>query len=214
MFDLVPESHLLAAYVLGVLIVSLTPGPDMTFFVGRTIANGVPHGMAALTGATTGVLVHSMLVAFGLSALIVASPGLFLAIKILGALYLLWLAIEAIRKGSSFRFDRQDAKKASLTKTWMQGVLIDLLNPNIILFFMTFLPQFVSASDPNAREQLLFLGGLFVVLSYCTMVPVILLAGKLTGWLKANPKVTRLIDYLFASVFGAFAVRILLTDRG
>ena len=81
MLDLVPESHLLAAYVLGVLIVSLTPGPDMTFFVGRTIANGVPHGMAALTGATTGVLVHSMLVAFGLSALIVASPGLFLAIN-------------------------------------------------------------------------------------------------------------------------------------
>ncbi len=210
----VPELHLLLAYLVGVFVIAITPGPDMTFFVGKTISLGTSQGFAALTGALTGVLIHSMLVAFGLSALIVASPGLFVAIKVIGALYLLWLAIEAVRKGSTFRMENGQAKRTSFAQTWMQGVLIDLLNPKIILFFMTFLPQFVSVSDPNAREQLLFLGVVFVLLSYCTMVPVILLAGKLTGWLRANPRATRLIDYAFAGVFGAFAVRILFTERG
>lgn len=208
-----PDLPLLLAYAAGVLIISLTPGPDMTFFLGKTISRGVPYGLAALAGANTGVLLHSLLVAFGLSAVIVASPALFLAIKLAGAVYLLWLAVDALRKGSTFRFEKPVSRERGLLSSWLQGVAIDLLNPKIILFFMTFLPQFVSASDPHARSKLLFLGVLFVVLSVLSMVPLILTAGRFTEWLKANPKVTRLIDYLFAGVFGAFAVRILLTER-
>ena len=209
-----PEPSLLFVYVIGVLAISLTPGPDMTFFVGKTLSRGVPYGLAALAGANTGVLLHSMLVAFGLSALIVASPNLFFAIKVAGALYLFWLAIDALRNGSTFRFEKQVSKNRGLFSSWLQGIAIDLLNPKIILFFMTFLPQFVSVDDPDARSKLLFLGVLFVVLSVMSMVPVILLADRLSGWLKANPKATRVIDYVFASVFGAFAVRILFTERG
>lgn len=210
----VPETHLLLAYLVGVFIIAITPGPDMTFFLGRTIAKGIPYGMAALMGASTGVLVHSMLVAFGLSALIVASPNLFLAVKIVGAVYLLWLAIDAIRNGSTLRFEKSSAKQTSLSAAWLQGIAINLLNPKVILFFMTFLPQFVSVGDPHARGKLLFLGLVFSVFSFFIVVPMILAASKLTGWLKANPKVTRVIDYVFASVFGAFAVRILFTERG
>lgn len=210
----IPDLHLLAAYVIGVLVIAITPGPDMTFVLGKTIAKGVPHGLSAVIGASTGILVHSSLVAFGLSALIVASPTLFLAIKVGGALYLLWLAIDAIRNGSTFKLEKASGKETSLGAVWLQGIAINLLNPKIILFFMTFLPQFVSADDPNARGQLLFLGVLFVVLGLAVIVPMIFAAGKLTGWLKANRKVTRIIDYVFASVFGAFAVRILLTERG
>lgn len=209
-----PETHLLLAYLVGVFIIAITPGPDMTFFLGKTIAKGVPAGLTAMAGASSGVLVHATLVAFGLSALIVASPKLFLAVKIAGAVYLLWLAIDAIRNGSTFRFEKATVKDRSLLNIWMQGVAINLLNPKVILFFMTFLPQFVSVDDPNVRGKLLFLGVVFAVVAYVVMVPMILAASKLTGWLKANPKITRAIDYVFASVFGAFAVRILLTDRG
>ncbi len=212
--NFIPDYHLLAAYIVGVFVIAVTPGPDMTFFLGRTIAKGVTFGLAALLGASTGVLVHSMLVAFGLSALIVASPSLFLGVKIAGAVYLLWLAIDAIRNGSTLRFEKASSKQSSFAAAWLQGIAINLLNPKVILFFITFLPQFVSVSDPDARGKLLFLGAVFSVFSFIVMVPMILAASKLTGWLKANPKVTRIVDYVFASVFGAFAVKILLTERG
>ena len=212
--DFIPDTPLLLAYIVGVLVIAITPGPDMTFFLGRTIAKGVPFGLAALMGASTGVLVHSLLVAFGLSALIVASPKLFLLVKIAGAVYLLWLAFDAIKNGSTLRFEKVNSKETTLTAAWLQGIAINLLNPKVILFFMTFLPQFVSVGDPHARGKLMFLGLVFSVLSFLIMVPMILAASRLTLWLKTNPKVTRIIDYLFATIFGAFAVRILLTERG
>ncbi len=207
----IPELPVLLAYLAGVVVIAITPGPDMTFFLGRTLAQGVSGGLSAMIGASTGLLVHSLLVAFGLSALIVASPMLFFALKIAGAGYLLWLAFSAIRHGSTFRFESR-VKPKSLWQVYLQGLGINLLNPKIILFFMTFLPQFVSAADPHASGKLLFLGLLFVVVAAPITVPMILAAGWLTGWLKRQPRVTRAVDWVFASVFGAFAVKILLTD--
>ena len=164
-------------------------------------------------GASAGLLVHSILVAFGLSALIVASPSLFLTLKIAGAAYLLWLAVDALRNGSTLRLQGAVSSKP-LAGVFLQALGINLLNPKIIIFFMTFLPQFVTAGDPHASGKLLFLGVVFVVIALPLTVPMILLASKLTHWLRQNPKATRIIDWVFASVFGAFAVKILLTERG
>lgn len=211
--NFVPDLSVLLPYVLGVVIITVTPGPDMTFFLTRTITQGVGAGISAMSGALFGTLIHSMLVAFGLSAIIIASPGLFLAIKILGAGYLLWLAIDAIRHGSAINTTERPMKKRSLHQIMAQGLAINLMNPKIILFFMTFLPQFVSPSDPDAPGKLLFLGLLFSVVAVPMTLPMIFAAGRLTSFLKRSPKVTRVIDYMFATVFGAFAVRILLTQR-
>lgn len=208
----VPEWPVFLAYAVGVIILTFTPGPDMTFFLGRTLAQGVKGGFAAMAGASTGLLVHSLLVAFGLSALILASPTAFLVLKLAGALYLLWLAFEAIRHGSALRLQGKAAAKP-LTKVFAQGLAINLLNPKIIIFFMTFLPQFVQPSDPHASGKLLFLGVMFVLIALPFTIPMILAANKLTQWLMRNPRVTRAIDWSFASVFGAFAVTILMTQR-
>jgi threonine/homoserine/homoserine lactone efflux protein len=208
----IPDLPILLAYGVGVIILTFTPGPDMTFFLGRTLAQGVSGGFAAMAGASTGLLVHSMLVAFGLSALILASPAMFLILKIVGALYLLWLAVDAIRNGSALRMQGKTGAKP-LRQVFLQGLGINLLNPKIIIFFLTFLPQFVQPSDPHASGKLLFLGVMFVVIALPFTVPMILGASYLTHWLKRNPRVTRVIDWLFASVFGAFAVTILLTQR-
>ena len=209
----IPDTNILLAYLIGVIVITITPGTDMTFFLGRTISHGVVAGTAALLGATSGVLVHSILVAFGLSALIVASPTLFFGVKIVGAIYLMWLAYGAIQNGSTFRFDDSAKKRRSLANIWAQGIAINLMNPKVVLFFLTFLPQFVSVNDPNAAGKLLFLGLFFSVTAFIICIPMILAASKLTNWLRASPKATRIIDYLFATVFGAFAVRILLTER-
>ena len=209
----IPDLPILLAYAAGVLVITFTPGPDMTFFLGRTLSQGVPAGLTAMSGASAGLLVHSILVAFGLSALIVASPSLFFMLKIAGAAYLLWLAVDALRNGSTLRLQGAVSPKP-LAGVFLQALGINLLNPKIIIFFMTFLPQFVTAGDPHASGKLLFLGVLFVVMALPLTIPMILLAGKLTHWLRQNPKATRIIDWVFASVFGAFAVKILLTERG
>lgn len=202
------------AYSLGVIFLTLTPGPDMTFFISRAISQNVAAGLAAFAGALFGILLHTLLVAFGLSALILASPILFSVIKIAGALYLAWLAVDAIRNGSTFKISSTPQRPRTLFQNWMQGLAINLLNPKIVVFFMTFLPQFVSVSDPDAPGKLMFLGVMFGVIAIPILVPIIALAGKFADWMKKNPSVTRIVDYCFATVLGAFAVRLLFTERG
>lgn len=209
----IPELPVLLAYSAGVVVLTFTPGPDMTFFLGRTLSQGISGGFAAMAGASTGLLVHSLAVAFGLSALIIASPTLFFALQICGAGYLAFLAFDAIRNGSALSLKGKPAKKP-LARVFLQGLGINLLNPKIIIFFMTFLPQFVDARDPNATGKLLFLGVMFVVIALPFTMPMVLAADQLTAWLKLNPRVTRIIDWVFAGVFGAFALKILLTERG
>jgi threonine/homoserine/homoserine lactone efflux protein len=157
------------------------------------------------------VLVHTTLVALGLSALIVATPKAFLALKIAGAGYLLWLAVQALRHGSTLALPERAAPPAGLAATWASGLLINLLNPKIVLFFMTFLPQFVSPADPVAAGQLIVLGMLFIVISLPIVVGIILAAERVAGALRSNPRIARAIDWIFASVFTAFAAQILFS---
>jgi len=183
----------------------------MSFFLSRVIAQGRGPALACMSGALTGVMVHTAMVALGLSALIVAAPVAFTALKFIGAAYLAWLAIDAIRNGSSLNLRTGITRKQSLWANYMTGIGINLLNPKIILFFMTFLPQFVSVNDPNAIGKFFFLGAMFNVTALPIVVPLILAAHSMADLLKRHPRVTRVIDWLFAGVFSAFAVRILMT---
>lgn len=207
--NFVPDFAIIVQFAIATLIIAITPGPDMTLFVGRALAQGRAAGLACMAGAMTGILIHTLLVAVGLSALIVASPEAFMALKIFGAGYLIWLAYQAIRRGSAFSPEGKAGPQRSLVGNWAMGVAIDLLNPKIVLFFMTFLPQFVSADDPDAPYKLLFLGLLFIPISLPVTVPMVLAADSFSSLLRKSPRVTRVIDYLFAGVFSAFALRIL-----
>lgn len=212
--DFLPTLPVFSAFTLAALILTLTPGPDMTLFLGRALSQGRAAGMAAMFGASTGVIIHTLLAAFGISALIQASPNGFLALKVAGAVYLLWLAIQAIREGSTFSIEQAKTKPKSLTSNWLTGIGINLLNPKIILFFITFLPQFITPTDPNAAAKMIFLGFYFIAIACICCSFMIYAVDKVADTLKQNPKVTRIIDYLFAGVFSAFAIRILLTERG
>ncbi|NGO49908.1 LysE family translocator [Allomesorhizobium camelthorni] len=205
----IPEASIIVQFAVATFIIAITPGPDMTLFVGRALSEGRAAGFACMFGAMTGVIIHTALVALGLSALIVASPQAFLVLKIFGAGYLVWLAYQAIRNGSAFSPEKKAGSGRSLFQNWATGLGINLMNPKVILFFMTFLPQFVSASDPNAPAKLLFLGLLFIPLSLPVTAPMVIAADKFAGLLKKNPTVTRVVDYLFAGVFSAFALKIL-----
>ena len=204
-----PSLATILQFSVAIFIIAITPGPDMTLFVGRALSEGRAAGLACMFGALTGCLIHTSLVVFGLSALIVASPASFLALKIVGAGYLVWLAWQALRHGSAFSPEKRQGRGHTLLQNYLTGIGINLLNPKIILFFMTFLPQFVTAGDPYAPGKLAFLGALFVVLSTFITTPMVLAADKFAGALRASPKVTRIVDYLFAGVFSAFALKIL-----
>ena len=206
----VPDWPVLVQFAIAVFVIAITPGPDMTLFVGRALAQGRAAGLACMAGAMTGIVIHTALVALGLSALIVASPQAFFALKIFGAGYLVFLAYQALRHGSAFAPERGGGgRKGSLARNWLTGLGINLMNPKIILFFMTFLPQFVSASDPHAVGKLFFLGLSFIVISLPVTVPMVLLADGFSALLRQSPRVTRVVDYLFAGVFSAFALKIL-----
>ncbi|WAJ27754.1 LysE family translocator [Antarcticirhabdus aurantiaca] len=208
-----PDAATLAAFTLAALVLTVTPGPDMTLYLGRTFAAGPRAGLAAYAGASTGSLVHTALAALGLSALLAASPTAFLMLKVAGAAYLLWLAIQAIRHGSAL--PAGDAagirrERPPLLREWAKGLSINLLNPKIVLFFVAFLPSFVSVNDPHAAGKLFFLGLYFVVFAAPLNVAFILLADRLSLALRRRPAIVRAIDWLFAGVFSVFAAKILL----
>lgn len=207
--NFIPSWQVFAQFAIATFVLSITPGPDMTLFVGRTLSQGRLAGLACMAGASTGIIIHTTMVALGLSALIVASPAAFTVLKVVGAVYLVWLAVQAIRHGSAFSPEMNGLKKNTIFQNWATGLGINLLNPKIILFNMTFLPQFVSAHDPHAVGKLFFLGLSFIPLSLPFTIPMILAADKFAGLLKKNPKITRIVDWLFAGIFSAFALKII-----
>jgi threonine/homoserine/homoserine lactone efflux protein len=212
MMQFVPELNVLLAFSVACLLLAITPGPDMTLFVGRALSDGRASAIACVAGTSTGIIVHTVLVAVGISALLIASPTAFLVLKAGGAAYLLWLALQAIISGSSFKLSGTGSGNRTLFASWSHGLAVNLLNPKVILFFMTFLPQFVSANDPNITGKLVFLGLFLDVLSLPVAIGMVLIAGRFAAWLSGNRKVMRLIDYTFAGVFSTFAVKIFLTE--
>ena len=204
-----PDLHIVVAYTAAAMLLILTPGPDMTLFLGQTLTGGRSRGAAAMLGASTGLIVHTMLAAFGLSALLAASATAFGMVKIAGVAYLVWLAINALRHGSALTLKPGAGAPQSLGKVFIMGVGINLLNPKCIMFFLTFLPQFVSANDPHAGAKLTFLGLYGIALGVPVCAMLILAAERFTAAIRRSPKAMRAIDYLFAGLMGAFAVRLL-----
>ena len=209
--NFVPDLPVLAAFVVASVVLGLTPGPDMTYFLSKTIAQSRTAGFAAFGGASVGIFIHSVLVAAGLSALLAASAMAFTILKFAGAAYLAWLAIDAIRHGSSLSLDKGAARPEPLRAVFLKGLFVNLLNPKVIIFFVTFLPQFVSASDPHAPGKMLFLGLTFMVINVPVCGGIILASSRIANLLKRSSRAARLVDWLFASVLGAFAVKLLLT---
>ncbi|HXW23159.1 MAG TPA: LysE family translocator [Xanthobacteraceae bacterium] len=206
---LLPDAHVLFAFTLAAFVLIVTPGPDMALFLGQTLTAGRARGFAAMLGVSTGTVLHSLIAAFGLSALLAASVVAFTALKVAGVAYLMWLAVGALRHGSALTLRRAAGGRRPLPQVYLLGLGCNLLNPKIIMFFVTFLPQFVSASDPQAGAKLLFLGLYFVALALPICAILILAAERFTLAIRRSPRLTRAVDWLFAGLMGMFAVRLL-----
>lgn len=208
----VPDLPVILAFAVASLILAITPGPDMALFLSRAINHGRAHGFAALMGANTGLVMHTTLAALGISILIVAAPTAFLVLKIAGALYLVWLAFQAIRSGGGIALAAAGKRQPTLKESYLTGVGINLLNPKIVLFFVTFLPQFVDRHDPAAPGKLFFLGAEFIVVSLPVTLAMIYGASGLIRLFTRSRWVERALNWSFAGVFTAFAAVILTAE--
>jgi threonine/homoserine/homoserine lactone efflux protein len=211
-FDVLPSASVVAGYAVAVVLLVLTPGPDMTLFVGRTLSDGRRAGLAVLAGTTVGLYVHTTLVAFGLAALLAASPTAFTVLKWAGAAWLVHLAIEALRHGSALAADAgAGATETPLHRAFLAGLGVNLLNPKIVVFFVTFLPQFVDPADPHATARIAILGGLYGVIGAPICVVLILGAEKVAGAFRRSRRLARALDYACAGLFSAFALKLVLS---
>lgn len=208
--DYLPPTGSFIAFTFASLILILTPGPDMALQLSNTLNYKKSGGLFTIFGTATGICVHTLLAALGLSALLAASPTAFDLLKLAGAFYLLWLAISMARHGSSLHFRRsEDSKK--LNRIYMQALGVNILNPKVILFFVTFLPQFVDSRSPDASAHLALFGLWYAVLGLPIGVGTILIADALGNLFQKKPYVLRWLDYFFGFVFGSFALLLLLT---
>ncbi len=209
MTAIIPDLPVLLAFAVATLVLAITPGPDMALQLSRAINYGRAHGMAAMFGALTGILVHTTLVALGISVLIIAAPPLFLALKVAGAIYLIWLAWQAVVHGGGLRIAAAAVKVPTLKQSFATGLGINLLNPKVVLFFVTFLPQFVEAHDPMATGKLFALGVEFVMVSLPIGLLIVYAAEWLAAAFKRSRWIERALNWGFAAVFASFAAIIL-----
>lgn len=194
------------------LMLALIPGPDMLYIATRSVVQGRGAGVMSALGVHAGVLVHTLAAALGLSALIMASALAFSVVKLLGAGYLIYLGIKTLMSRSeSFRMPVAD--RVGLTQVFYQGMLTNVLNPKVILFFLAFLPQFVDPARGPVSLQLLELG----LLLFCVTLPVdiaIGLAGGTAGrWLRARSGFQSASKWLAGSIFIALGIGTALHGR-
>jgi threonine/homoserine/homoserine lactone efflux protein len=208
----VPELSVILTFAVAAFVLAITPGPDMALQMSRAINYGRAHGFATAAGAMSGLVVHTSFAALGISVLIVAAPTAFLVLKIVGAVYLIWLAYQAIVHGGGLRLSEKGARLPTLKESYLTGVGINLLNPKVVLFFVTFLPQFVDRHDAAAPGKLFFLGAEFIIISIPLAIAMVLGAERLAGVLLKNQWVSRALNWTFAGVFMGFAATILLAE--
>lgn len=196
------------------LALNLSPGPDLMFILSRTLAGGRRVGLASACGVCSGALVHVAAAALGLSTILATSALAFTVVKYVGAAYLLYLGIQALRSSATgAALDIQQAPRTSAWQAYRQGILVDILNPKAAIFFMAFLPQFVRPEHGAVATQILLLGVLVVLVAIIVEGSLVLLAARTSSALRNNPRVGRWLDRLLGSVFIGLGVRLGLAER-
>ncbi|WP_455481996.1 LysE family translocator [Bartonella sp. B35(2025)] len=208
-----PEWSVIMQFSLASLVLTLIPGPDLMLSVGRAIAQSKKAGIICTLGSATGFTIQVIAVALGLSALIVTSPRAFFLLKIVSAFYLLWLAFQTLRKNSMSSLQEVSLEYQSLKRNYFTAIGINLLNPKVILFNMTFLPQFINVNDSMVTQKLLILGLLYIPISLPINISIVFMANQFSKGLKQNPSYIRFLDWLIAGIFTSFALRILIDEN-
>lgn len=202
------------AFTLVALVVTIAPGPDTFLVITNTVASGVRAGLASVAGIVSGGVVYALLAAFGLAQLLVHSERVFLAVKLTGAVYLCYLGIGALRRawrGVGEAPQTGARAKSKLRACYAQGLLSNVLNPKIAVFYLAFLPQFISIGDPVAAKSVLLIG-IHYTMGIAWLSVVAFTVHRL-GALLARERVRRGLEGVLGALMLAFGVRLALASR-
>ncbi|NNE31930.1 MAG: LysE family translocator [Winogradskyella sp.] len=202
--------EILISFIFATSALAISPGPDNIFVLVQSITNGKAYGIATVCGLMTGCIVHTTFLAFGLSAIIKTNEYLFLGIKILGALYLLYLAYMVFRSSGDLNFETTEAPKKSLKELFVQGFIMNVLNPKVTIFFLAFFPGFLFSETTSTLIQFYVLGGLFILVSFIIFSSIALLAGQIKSFTMRHKNSGLILKWLQIIVFVGIAVFILL----
>ena len=199
----------LVSFSLATMALAISPGPDNIYVLTQSLVNGSKSGVATTAGLISGCIVHTILLAFGISAIITASPSIFYGIKILGALYLLYLAHKVFKSNSEITVI-DNAPKKKYSQLFKTGVIMNLVNPKVMIFFLAFFPGFLWDPSEATVSQFIILGGTFMVVSFITFSCIALLAGSISSYLLQHKKVGLYLKWLQIFVFVGIAVFIVI----
>lgn len=206
----------LLSFALATLALAFSPGPDNIYVLTQSLVNGIKSGLATTAGLVTGCIVHTTFLAFGLSAIITASPALFYGIKVLGALYLVYLAFVVFKSDATIAVPTTPEKGTNRrpTKTnaqlFKQGVIMNLVNPKVMIFFLAFFPAFLWNETENTVSQFYILGIVFMAVSFLVFGLIAVLAGSISSYILKHKSVGVVLKWLQIVVFLGIAIFILI----
>lgn len=200
-------------FALATLVLVLTPGPNMIYCISRTLCQGRGAGLLSLAGVLLGFVVHLLAAAFGLTALLMAVPLAFDAIRLAGAAYLLWLAWQAVKPGGVAPFQARELPVDGPSKLFRMGFVTNLLNPKVAMFYLSFFPQFLHPERGDVLAQSLALGAVQMTVSGTVNALLVMGAAGITAWLARSRRWLRAQRYLMGTVLGALALRIAFPEK-
>jgi threonine/homoserine/homoserine lactone efflux protein len=208
-----PETASLVAFALVAFGMVLTPGPNMIYLVSRSISQGRVAGLISLAGVALGFVVYMLCAAFGITALVLAVPYAYDALRFGGAAYLVYLAWQAVRPGGRSPFQVKGLPKDSPRKLFMMGLLTNLLNPKIAVMYLSLLPQFISPEQGSVLVQSIVLGFTQIVVSVSVNSVIAVMAGSIAVFLATRPRWMVMQRWLMGTVLGGLAVRMAFESR-
>ena len=202
----------LVSFLVAAVLLTLMPGPDNLFVLAQSISQNKEAGFATSLGLCSGLLIHVTAAAVGISALLYQSSLAFSLVKYAGAAYLLYMAIQALREKESASTS-QNHPHQTYSALYRKGIIMNILNPKVSLFFLALLPQFVEQEVGNPAIQMVLLGGVFIIQALLIFCIISLFAGKLSNLLTRNSVISRRINIFKGILLGIIGIQIAFSDK-
>ncbi|WP_117884648.1 LysE family translocator [Aureibaculum luteum] len=202
---------IILSFIAATALLAIAPGPDNIYVLITSIADGVKYGLATVFGLISGCIIHTTLVALGVSTIIKDNENLFLALKIFGASYLMFLAYKVYKSSSNINLTTDVKVEKSMFQLFKRGFIMNVLNPKVSIFFLAFFPSFLFSKELSTVIQFFILGFIFMAVSLIVFSVIAILSGQIAKGLNQNKNMGRFLKWLQIIVFVGIAIFILFS---
>ena len=205
--------EILLTFILASAALAISPGPDNIYVLMQSIVNGKKYGIATALGLVSGCLVHTTLLAFGVSVLIKENNFIYLGIKIFGALYLLYLAYMVFKSPAEITIGNQKIENKSTRQLYKQGFIMNVLNPKVTIFFLAFFPGFLFINTMSSVYQFYILGCIFILVSFLVFYLIAVMSSALSYYIKSHKNIGVILKWVQIVVFLGIAIYLFFSNK-